>query len=194
MNLKYQTKGGRRLLVLALCLAISGLGACQQNDDDGGDDELLLIGGLAAALSPQNPGSCSFTFGSRYVPIQEVSVAANSSSSFPNGFTVLFKTWAAVRLPAVANGTTVAFNFTPWYVTGGNTFFLVYNESACPLNNSSNADFNYTFPDLQTQRTPTNYTVSGNTITFNATSAGKDFIVVTAASSVPAGASVTRTN
>jgi hypothetical protein len=180
------------LVGLMVAILLSG-GACK-NEDDGSDQDLILVGALAAAFSPQNPGSCNFTFGSRNVPIQEVDVATNGSSNFPNGFTTLFKTWAAVKLPTVANGTTVAFNYAPWYVTGGNTFYLVYNESACPITNSSNADFNYTFPDLQNTRTPTNYTVSGNTITFNATGAGKSFIVVSAASGSGAGSSVTRTN
>jgi hypothetical protein len=180
------------LLVLSTSLAL--MPACKEEDSGDEDSTLLLVGGLAALLTPQNPGSCSFTFGSRSVNIQEYDVAANSSSSFPNGFTTLFKTWAAIKLPTVANGTTVAFNYAPWYVTGGNTFYLVYNESACPLDNSSNADFNYTFPDLASTRTPTNYTVSGNTITFNATGATKSFIVVSAASSASGTESVTRTN
>lgn len=168
--------------------------ACKEENDDGELENTLLLSSLALALTPQNPGSCSFTFGSRTVPIQELDLAANSSTSFPNGFTILFKSWAALKIPTVANGTTVAFNYAPWYVTGGNTFFLVYNESGCPLTNSSNADFNYTFPDLQSTRTPTNYSVSGNTITFNATGAGKNFVVVSAASSRSGTESVTRTN
>lgn len=184
---------GKLALSAVLATVLLTGSACKSEEDDSTND-LLLVGALASAFSPQNPGSCSFTFGSRTVPVQEYDVAADTSSSFPNGFTTLFKTWAAIKLPAVANGTTVAFNYTPWYVAGGNTFFLVYNESACPITNSSNADLNYTFPDLQNTRTPTNYTVSGNTITFNATAAGKNFVVISGASNSGTGSTVTRTN
>ncbi len=181
----------RIALAAVLSTALITTTACKQEEDDSTED-LLPIVALAAAFSPQNPGSCSFTFGSRTVPVQEYDVAANGNSSFPNGFTTLFKSWAAIKLPAVANGTTVTFNYAPFYEVGGRSFYLVYNESACPITNSSNADLNYTFPDLASTRTPTNYTVSGNVFTFNATAAGKDFVIISGASASGAGSTVTR--
>lgn len=185
----------RRGVVAALLVALTlPLAHCEEEEDTTTQDLGLLLGAIALRFQPTNPGSCSFTFGSRTVPIQEYDVAANGNSSFTNGFTGSFKQWAAVKLPSVTNGTTVTFSYEPWYSVGGNTYYLVYEESACPLNNESSADFNYTFPDLQTQRTPTNYTVSGNTLTFNSNANGKSFIIVSAADAVVGTEAVARTN
>lgn len=156
-------------------------------------EENLPFLALAAATLPVNPGSCSFTFGSSSVMIQEYMLNAGQSSGFANGFTFAFRNWAAVRLPAVAATTTVAFNYSPYYPSSTyGSIYLVYNETACPLSNSSQIDWNRT-ADLTAARTPTNYTVSGNTISFNAAAAGKNFIVVSAGAP-PASPTVTRTN
>lgn len=156
-------------------------------------EENLPFLALAAATLPVNPGSCSFTFGSSSVMIQDYTLSAGQSSTFANGFTYAFRNWAAVRLSAVAATTTVAFNYSPYYPSSTyGSIYLVYSESGCPLSNSSQIDWNRT-ADLTSARTPTNYTISGNTISFNAAAAGKNFIVVSAGTP-PASASVTRIN
>jgi hypothetical protein len=170
----------KRLVLSACALVLAGLtlAACKQEEENN-DDEILLLG-VAAAFLPQNPGSCSFTFGSTTVPIQEYSLAANSSSAFPAGFTTAFRRWAAIKIPAAANGTTVAFNYSPFYdSTSLGNIYLVYEASGCAIDNSTTTDWNRT-ADLGAARTPTNYTVSGNTFTFNATAAGKNFVIVSA--------------
>lgn len=176
-------------LLLIASLAVS---ACTPEEETN-DDEILLLG-VAAAFLPQNPGSCSFTFGSTTVPIQEYSLGANSSSNFPNGFTTAFRRWAAIKIPAAVNGTVVAFNYSPFYdsSTLGN-IFLVYEASGCPIDNSTTTDWNRT-ADLGSARTPTNYTVSGNSFTFNAAAAGKSFVIVSANRTGTGTESVTRTN
>ncbi len=177
--------------VLFLIGAGMGGGACKAPEGTEAEAAMAL-----AALSylPQNPGSCSFTFGSSSVNIQEFSLAANTNSTFPSGFTYVVRNWAAVKLPAVASGTTVAFNYNPFYdsSTYGN-IYLVYLESGCPVGNSSNTDWNRT-SDLSTSRTPTYYTVSGNTLTFLAAAAGKNFTVVSAARNRTGSESVSRSN
>jgi hypothetical protein len=184
----------KRLALSAGALLVAGLAlvGCKPEEETN-DDEILLLG-VAAAFLPQNPGSCSFTFGSTTVPIQEYSLAANSSSSFPNGFTTAFRRWAAIKIPAAANGTTVAFNYSPFYDSSSlGNIFLVYEASGCPIDNSTTTDWNRT-ADLSSARTPTNYTVSGNTFTFNASGAGKNFVIVSANRSGTGTESVTRTN
>lgn len=195
--MKFSKIPGRRArrLPIAILLGLSLLASptCK-SEEDSSDEDLLLLAGLASTFTAKNPGSCNFTFGSRSVPMQEVTLGSNASSTLPNGFTFLFRNWVAVHVPAVTATTTVAFNFTPFYLAGGNTYHLVYNEAACPINNASRADLNYTFPDLANARTPTNYTVSGNTFSFNGSAAGKDFTIIAVTSNPPASANVTRTN
>lgn len=174
-------------------LIVASSFACQEGQSQA-DDSTLLLAGLAGALSPTNPGPCAFTFGRNNVPIQEYSSTGAGDLSFTTGFTGLFKNWAAIKVSNVINGTALAFNYAPWYSAGGNSYYLVYNESGCPITNSSNADFNYTFPDLAATRTPTNYTVSGNTLTFNSSGATKQFVIVSASGSVSGSEKVTRTN
>ncbi len=180
----------RRLFAALLILSVGTLvGSCNKEEDD---NALLPVLALSSAFTASNAGTCSFTFGSRTVPTQEYDLSTNTTLSFPNGFTFLFRNWVAIKIPSASDGMTLTFNFTPWYTAGGKTFYLVYNESACPIGNSSNADLNYTFPDLATERTPTNYTVSGNTLTFNSSAAGKSFVIVAATSSLTGNESVTR--
>ncbi len=164
----------RTLIAALLCTVLAGSTACT-SEEDNSDDDLLLLAGLASAFSAQNPGSCDFTFGTRSVPMQEITLSASTTA---------------------AATTTVAFNFSPVYIAGGNEFWLVYNEAACPIGNESNADLNYTFPDLASTRTPTNYTfdTNTNTFSFNGTGAGKDFTIIAATSSPPTDVSITRTN
>lgn len=186
---------------LAALFALGMAAGCSQASEQMGlkkkeEDELeksLPTLALLAAFLPVNPGSCAFTFGSSSVNIQEYTLTANQSSSFPNGFTYAHRNWASVKLPDVSATTTVAFNYSPYYPSSTyGSIYLVYNESACPISNSSQTDWNRT-SDLSQSRTPTNYTVSGSTISFNATSAGKNFIIVSAGSPA-ASPTVTRTN
>lgn len=183
----------RTISIGIMCLLGMGTGtaACRGQESQ---TEAQAAAVLALSFLPQNPGPCSFTFGSSSVNIQELSLGAGQNSNFPSGFTYVVRNWAAVKLPSVASGTTVAFNYNPYYdsSTYGN-IYLVYAEGACPLGNSSNTDWNRT-SDLSAVRTPTNYTVSGNTITFLAAAAGKSFTIVSAARSRTGSESVTRTN
>jgi hypothetical protein len=184
------------LPVLALCLTVDCSQVSEQmgltKEEDPLEKNLPTLALLAAFL-PVNPGSCGFTFGSSSVSIQEYTLSANQSSSFPNGFTYAHRNWAAVKVPSVTATTTVAFTYSPYYPSSTyGSIYLVYNESACPLSNSSQIDWNRT-ADLTSARTPTNYTVSGNTISFNAAGAGKNFIIVSAGSP-GSSPSVSRTN
>lgn len=184
-----------RLLLVALLLLHT---ACRMTDALTGEKEdeaaaMLPLIALGAAVLPVNPGSCSFTFGSSSVMIQEYSLSANQTSSFPNGFTYSFRNWAAVKVPAVSGTTTVAFSYSPFYPSSTyGSIYLVYNENGCPLSNSSSTDFNRT-SDLTAARTPTYYSVSGNTFSFNGSAAGRNFVIVSAGSP-GASPSVTRTN
>lgn len=178
-------------LSLTMTLSLMLLAAAGCKEDEGNDDELLLLG-LGAALLPRNPGSCSFTFGSTTVPIQEYSLAASSTLNFPNSFTSLFKAWAAIKVPNVATNEDLVFNYNPFYRSSTyGDIYLVYETSGCPINNTTTTDWNRT-SDLSAARTPTNYTVSGNTITFNGAANGKSFVVVSANSVVAGSESVTR--
>ncbi len=184
----------KRFAVSASVLLFAGLilTACKPEEETN-DDEILVLG-VAAAFLPQNPGSCSFTFGGTTVPIQEYSLSANSSSSFPNGLTTAFRRWAAIKIPAAANGTVVAFNYSPFYDSSSlGNIYLVYEASGCPINNSTTTDWNRT-ADLGSSRTPTNYTVTGNSFTFNGAAAGKSFVIVSANRTGTGTESVTRTN
>lgn len=185
----------KALPLLALCL-LSGCTQLKaqlgQEEEDEFSETLPLLA-LTAAFLPVNPGSCSFTFGSSSVMIQEYSLSSNQSSTFPNGFTYAHRNWAAVKIPAATATTTVAFTYSPFYPSSTfGSIYLVYHESACPLSNSSQTDWNRT-SDLSASRTPTNYTVSGNTFSFNGTAAGKNFIIVSAGTP-GSSAQVTRTN
>lgn len=175
---------------LAFVLILASVTACKE--EEGNDDELLLLALGVVALTPRNPGSCSFTFGSSSVPIQEYSLAASSTLSFPNSFTSLFKSWAAIKVPNVATNEDLVFNYNPFYRSSTyGDIYLVYEASGCPINSSSTTDWNRT-SDLSAARTPTNYTVSGNTITFNGTANGKSFVVVSANNVISGTESVTR--
>lgn len=186
------------LTALSLVIAFSLSGCTQVKEQLGQEEkdefsETLPLLALTAATLPVNPGSCSFTFGSASVMIQEYNLTSNQSSTFPSGFTYSFRNWAAVKIPAATAATTVAFSYSPFYPSSTyGSIYLVYNETACPLNNSSAADFNRTV-DLSASRTPTYYTVSGNTFSFNGAAAGRSFIIVSAGAP-GSSPQVTRTN
>ena len=192
MKSKIQTNIGRALLGFLITLSLTlSVAHCKESEEDNSEIATLLA--LSSLFTVQNPGTCSFTFGSRSLSIQEYDLSTDTTLSFPNGFSYLFKNWAAIKVPSASDGMQLSFNFTPWYTAGSKTFYLVYNESSCPITNDSSADMNYTFPDLSSTRTPTNYTVADNVLTFNSSAAGKSFIIIVGTSSLSGSDSVTRT-
>src|SRR5262245_3155864 len=105
----------KRTLKLGLILVIGSATATASCKNDKSDNDTMISLAAIALFLPQNQGTCAFTFGSSSVNIQEYNLTANSNSSFSTGFTYAFRYWAALKLPSVANGTTVAFSYKPFY-------------------------------------------------------------------------------
>lgn len=178
--------------------AVVGILNC--TPESGSSDEENALLALALTAGPTN---CDVTSSRGTVTMPLVNVGSDSTAT---ASAVLDdasgKYWTAVRLTGVQNGTTVQFGYDPKYAPGGpGTFIVTYVTNSCPItdqdtnsdpagdtesdNAASGAGFN---------ATNYSYNDTTKTVTFNATAAGKDFIITTGVDADPAGQSITRTN